>query len=118
MQSEAEKLESQPKNDALDAIIEEKEQELRELDEDVKHAKAFFTDAKTRAKIVRALDQIVAEWKKRKSKCLSALTLLDSASDGTISLKKCLKGDGQMVIESDEATVKEKVRWSFFKIVF
>ena len=52
---------------------------------------------------------MVGEWKKRKSKCLLVLEQLDENSDGTISKVKCLKGDGQIAIESDEGFCKEKV---------
>ena len=34
-------------------------------------------------------------WRKRKRQCIEFISNVEESTDGTISLKKCLKGDGE-----------------------
>ena len=97
-------------NDDLDGVIEGKESALKTLESEITAAKSRAVAAKDRERIERRLAGMVGEWKKRKSLCLQALEALDDASDGVVSKVKCLKGQGQVAVESDEMVKAEALR--------
>lgn len=43
---------------------------------------------------------------------MAGLKTIESASDGAVSSKKCMNGDGQIYIESDERNVKQQLEAS------
>ena len=53
-----------------------------------------------------------AVWRKRKRQCYEFITNMEESTEGTISLKKCLKGEGALEIDSDEAVIKGATTFS------
>jgi len=51
------------------------------------------------------------QWRKRKRLCMEFLITMEESTEGTISAKKCLAGDGQIDIESDESAIKNAIAY-------
>ena len=49
---------------------------------------------------------MTAHWRKRKALCHEFLTVMEELTDGTITRKKALNGDGSLALDSDEQAVK------------
>jgi hypothetical protein len=88
------KLMAEPLNSELDGRIEGLENDITELKSGIVESKKHFVDMKQRGAIESSHAYFVKEWSNRKRKCLDAIEVLESATDGTVSLKKCLKGEG------------------------
>jgi hypothetical protein len=63
-------------------------------------------DEKHVQKVRKEIDNMSAVWRKRKRQCYEFITNMEESTEGTISLKKCLKGEGALEIDSDEAAIK------------
>lgn len=64
----------------------------------------LFEDEKRAKAIKKGIEGMGSIWRKRKRQCIEFVSNMEDATEGTISLKKCLKGDGPIDIDSDEAS--------------
>ena len=62
--------------------------------------------------IKRRIDTMVTHWRKRRRICMDFLFSMEEHTDGTISAKKCLQGDGAIELESDEVVAKRAVEYA------
>lgn len=101
----------QPVNaDTLD-LLETKEAENSRLREEVEEC-AHYKDNSKKCKLMKKkVETMLAQWRRRKRNCLEFLDMMEEATDGTISTKKCISGDGQMDIDSDEAVIKGQIAY-------
>ena len=107
MQQETTKLLSESKNEELDTLLREKEDELNCVKGDLTNAQGFKENASRRKNLKRRVDKMASQWFQRKRKCLDFLDMMEENTEGIVSKKKCLSGKGQIEVESDEACVKQ-----------
>ena len=81
------------------------------------HPNISSTDEKHVKLVKKELESKASVWRKRKRMCTEFLSNMEECTDGTISLKKCLKGDGQIDIDSDETALKGAITFASRKKV-
>ena len=111
MNAETIALLSQPINaDAVD-LLEKAEAEYSDLREEVEACAEFKDNAKHCKALKRKVDVMTAQWRTRKRICLEFFSYMEEQTDGTVSLKKCMSGDGQIDIDSDKAVIKGQIEY-------
>ena len=98
MTAEASKLLSEPTNEELTALFEEMEENVTSLREEVESAQELKGFEKHKVKVNKRVDTMAAQWRKRKRVCMDFLVAMEENTEGSISTKKCLSGDGQIYI--------------------
>ena len=68
-------------------------------------SRQFAGNEKKREQTKKRIRNLADVWWKRRRQCTDFLQGMEDATEGTISVKKCLAGDGQIDIDSDEAVV-------------
>jgi regulator of replication initiation timing len=111
MTLETDKLLSEPTNEELDARLEADETNLAELREQAEAGRKLKVNEKYKQQIKRRIDAMTTVWRKRRRICMDFLIAMEENTDGTVNVKKCLKGDGQIDIDSDEAIVSAAVEY-------
>ena len=101
----------QPTNHVLTERLGELENEVETLAKEVNDAKALTVNESHKKKLKRQIQSMAGHYRKRKQLCCSFLSSLEEVSDGTISKKKCLKGDGPIALDSDETVNKAAIAY-------
>jgi hypothetical protein len=108
----ANQLYSEPTNEEATVRLESEETELRDLQEQLEAARKLKHNEKHKQQVKRAIDYYTTMWRSRKRICLEFLTNMEDLSEGTITRKKCLSGDGPIEMDSDEAVAKAAVEYA------
>ena len=108
----AAQLESEPKNEQLILDVADMEKRLGEMEEAIEESKAHAANEAHVKKVRKEIDAKAAIWRKRKRMCIEFISNMEDCTEGTISLKKCLKGDGQIDIESDESCINGSITFA------
>ena len=66
----------------------------------------FNLDEKLVQKVRKEIENLSAIWRTRKRQCIEFITNMEESTEGAITLKKCLKGEGALEIYCDEAAIK------------
>jgi len=103
--SEASQLESQPKNEELLLEVIDLEKRMGDMNDSLEEARVHASNEKRVKQVKKGIENMTSYWRKRKRQCIEFISIMEEATEGTISLKKCLKGDGPIDIDSDEAAV-------------
>lgn len=101
----AEKLLGEPLNEEVDRMLASEEPALEELKNQVESSRALKVNEKTRAATKKRIGILTAEVRKRRKLCTDGLRRLEDMSEGAISYNACMKGKGQIDVESDEMAV-------------
>lgn len=102
----------EPMNDALVERLSELENDVATLTKEVSDARVLTVNESHKKKLKRRIQSMSGHYRKRKQLCCSFLSSIEDASDGTISKNKCLKGDGQITLDSDETINKAAVAYA------
>lgn len=94
---------TEPTNDELIERLSDLENDVTTLEKKVNDARALTVNESHKNKLKRRIQSMAGHYRKRKQLCCSFLSSLEEISDGTVSKKKCLKGDGQIALDSDES---------------
>jgi hypothetical protein len=97
---------AQPTNAAADTQLEEYESLVQQLSDELSSSQSFISNEKRRKQILKSIECMAANWRSRKRLTLDFITMMEEITDGTISIKKSLAGDGPLDIDSDEAVLK------------
>ena len=108
----AAQLESEPKNEQLILDVADMEKRMGEMKEAIEESKAHAANEAHVKKVRKEIDAKAAVWRKRKRLCIEFISNMEDCTEGTVSLKKCLKGDGQIDIESDEAAINGAITFA------
>jgi len=111
MTVETAKLLSEPTNEEATARLETEEAALAGLKSQVEEGRKLKVNEKHKQQTKRRIDNMATQWRKRRRICMDFLISMEENTDGTISAKKCLAGDGQIEIDSDEAVAKASVEY-------
>lgn len=106
------KLLSEPTNEELTLKLEGEEKLLRDIEEQVGEARKLKVNEKHKEKTKKSIERMAAHWRQRRRLCLEFLTGLEENTEGTVSRSKCLKGDGQIALDSDEVVADAAVRYA------
>lgn len=109
LSSEANVLLSQPTNIDLTSILESLDAEVVDLRSQMEVAYSFKDNEKIRMQIRKKIDVMQAQWRKRKRLCMDFLREMEEITEGSISMKKSLSGDGPIELESDESAIKGSI---------
>lgn len=74
-------------------------------------ARKFKVNEKHRQQLKQRIFVMTAEWRKRRRICMDFLTSMEDSTEGTVNARKCLSGDGQIDIDSDEAVAKHALEF-------
>lgn len=108
----AKELLSQPANEELVVRLDEAEVELLKMTETLEGARQLKVNEKQKEQTKRRIESFTAEWRKRRRLTMDFLFSIEELSEGTISAKKCLSGDGQIEMDSDEVAEKQSVAFA------
>jgi hypothetical protein len=106
MNAQAATLVSEPTNEEASTRLGAEEAELQALNLQLEAARGLKANEKYKLQIKRRIENMASFWRKRKRLTMDFLISMEECTDGVISAKKCLAGDGQIDIESDETAVK------------
>lgn len=106
------KLLAEPTNEELTLRLSAEETFLQELENKVEEARKLKVNEKHKDKTKKRIEQMAAQWRQRRRVCLEFLTTMEENTDGAVSRSKCLKGDGQIIIESDEVVAKAAIDYA------
>jgi hypothetical protein len=108
----ANKLLSEPTNEEVTVILETDEAAITELAGQLESARKLKVNEKHKQKTKKRIQSMAAQWRKRKRLCMDFLIGLEENTDGTVSAKKCLTGDGQIALDSDEVVTKAAIQFA------
>jgi hypothetical protein len=111
------KLLIEPTNDELVELLSDSEKNASLLVEKVDSARELTVNEPHKKKLKRRIQSMAGHYRKRKQLCSSFLSSLEEMSDGAISKTKCLKGDGQIALDSDESINKAAIAYAKSKRV-
>ena len=109
------KLLSEPTNKETDVMIEAEERNINTMKESIESLRTYAVNEITRKKIIKRIDEVSSQWRKRRKICTDFLILMEESTDGTVSMKKCLAGAGQVYLEGDEFAIKEAITSAKYK---
>ena len=110
------KLLSEPTNKEAEDRIAKEDKILADLKASVEESRQYAGNEKKREQTKKRIRELADVWWKRRRMCSDFLQNMEDATEGTISVKKCLAGDGQIDIDSDEAIIAaEKEMWEMRK---
>lgn len=112
MTAEATKLLSEPSNEEASSMLLSKQTALDELLVALEGARKFKVNEKHKIKVKQHIDYMASQWRKRRCICMDFLITMEEVTDGSVSMKKCLAGDGPIDIDSDEAVAKGAVAFA------
>ena len=97
----------EPTNDEVEILLEQQQSDVSFLLEKLEFYKTLEDNRRKRLNTKKNVDKYLLHWKIRRKLCVDFLTMLEECTDGSINVKKCLAGAGQVEIESDESVAKE-----------
>lgn len=111
MNDETNRLLSEPINLELNPALDMLEADVSDLQEKVTASRGLKSNEKLRKTLMKKIDNMAAQWRKRKRITMEFLVMMEDVTEGTVCVKKCMNGDGQMDIDSDEAVVKGQIQF-------
>ena len=105
IQAETKQLLSEPTNVEAEERVNREEKILADLQASVEESRQYAGNEKKREQTKKRVRNLADVWWKRRRQCTDFLQGMEDATEGTISMKKCLAGDGQIDIDSDEAII-------------
>lgn len=106
IQGESIRLQSEPTNEEAVIRLEAEESSLANLIEEVEEARKLKCNEKEKQQMRRRCEYFATCWRKRRRICMDFLISMEESSDGAISVKKCLSGDGQIDVEADDTVIQ------------
>ena len=104
------RLLSEPTNEEAVALLETGEAQALEMKAALEEARKLQVNQQHKVKTKRSIDHLAAHWRIRKRLCMDFLINLEENTDGSVQAKKCLSGDGQIALDSDENVAKAAIR--------
>jgi len=110
--SEASRLSSEPTNEEADRKLETEEEDAKNLEEQLESFRKLRVNEQVRTKTQKKAEYFAIQWRSRKRICMDFLINMEECTDGAVSMKKCLAGDGQIELDSDEVIVKSAIEYA------
>jgi hypothetical protein len=106
---ETSQLLSGPTNEDVVLTLAKEEATMERLDTELERARGLVVREAVVNKVRKKLEVMVKHWRKRRRLCHDFLIMMEDSTEGSISMKKCLKGDGPIKLDSDETVLKFQV---------
>jgi len=103
---ETTRLHSEPTNADASSKLDELSECKNKLEEQLDRIRGLEDNAFYRKQLKKKVTTMAAQWRKRKRLGMDFLVLMEESTEGTVSIKKCFSGDGQIDVDSDEAELK------------
>lgn len=116
MQAKTLKLLSEPTNEEASMLLKQEEATVEKLNQDLDEARKLKVNENYKLKVKRRIENMATMWRKRKRICMDFLIAMEEITDGMISVKKCLAGDGQIEIDSDQVVTAAMVDYTKKKL--
>mmetsp|Transcript_14820 Transcript_14820/g.34417 ORF Transcript_14820/g.34417 Transcript_14820/m.34417 type:complete len:271 (-) Transcript_14820:274-1086(-) len=110
--SQINQLLMEPTNDELEDRLSGLEEAVVILATKVDDAQVLAINESQKKILKRRIQSMAGHYRKRKHICSTFLSTLEEVSDGSISKKKCLLGEGQIALDSDESAHKAAIALS------
>jgi len=110
--SKAIALEIEPTNEDADQLLQLQMDRHDELDSDLAKCRLYPTSSKLRKEVNKKIEILATHWRQRKRMCIDFLRQMEECTDGAVSVKQCLTGDGAIELDSDEIIVKSAVEYA------
>lgn len=110
--SKAIALEAEPTNEYADQLLQLQMDRHDELDSDLAKCRLYPASSKLRKEVNKSIEVFATHWRQRKRMCIDFLRQMEECTDGAVSVKKCLAGDGAIELDSDEIIVKSAVEYA------
>jgi hypothetical protein len=104
-----ERLLSEPTNDHLVSLLAESEMVTAELQTQAENFRKLMVNENDKKDIKKNIARMTKWWRERRKLVVEFLVGLEENTDGQVTLKKCLAGDGPIVLDSDETVAKAAV---------
>eukprot|EP00540_Astrosyne_radiata_P004550 CAMPEP_0116844716 /NCGR_PEP_ID=MMETSP0418-20121206/12854_1 /TAXON_ID=1158023 /ORGANISM="Astrosyne radiata, Strain 13vi08-1A" /LENGTH=283 /DNA_ID=CAMNT_0004475723 /DNA_START=129 /DNA_END=980 /DNA_ORIENTATION=+ len=98
---------SEPTNEDLNTKLAQEEALVESLREKVSESRKLMVNEQHKNKTKRRIVSMCSQWRKRKRLCMDFLIAMEENTDGMVTVKKCLSGDGQIDVESDERAIAD-----------
>ena len=105
IQARTRQLLSEPTNEEAEERQNREDKILADLQASVEESRQYAGNEKKREQTKKRIRNLADIWWKRRRQCTDFLQGMEDATEGTVSVKKCLAGDGQIDIDSDEAII-------------
>lgn len=102
VEKETAQLLSEPTNEDLQSGLSQIEKVVGNLTEEVTEKQKLKVNEQHKKRVTKHIEGMAAQWRKRRRLCMDFLIAMEETSDGNVTVKKCLSGDGQIDIDSDE----------------
>ena len=112
IKKETTSLISEPLNESLDGRLVQMEEELEDLSTKLERLRAYGDNATKRKKTQKSIERMSTLWRKRRRLTMDFLIRMEECTEGTITVKKVLKGDSAIEVESDECHLKGMMAWT------
>lgn len=96
----------EPLNKDLNNMLTTAESKLIDLGEQLDVARQYVVNEKDKEKTKKRIEYFSSFWRKRRKLCLDFLIGFEELTEGAVTAKSCLGGNGPIDIDSDEAIVK------------
>lgn len=106
MTATANQLLAEPTNEDIAALLDSEEICMNDFKQQLENAKGLTVNESHKLQLKRRIEHMASLWRKRKRLTMDFLVNLEESTDGAISAKKCLSGEGQIDLESDEVALK------------
>jgi hypothetical protein len=109
--TETAKLLSEPTNEEATIRLANEQDALGKLKTAVEAARQLKVNEKHKQQVKQRISHMTIMYRQRRKVCFDFLTALEENSEGAITRKKCLGGDGPIDIDADEAYVKQTIEF-------
>jgi hypothetical protein len=106
---EATQLLSEPTNEEIGMRLDNDVSSMKELNDKLLQFRELKVHEASRKKTQKGIEYFASVWRSRKRMCSDFLISMEECTEGSVSMKKCLNGDGQIELDGDEAIVKAVV---------
>ena len=106
MTEQTSKLLSEPTNVDATSDLEIQMDQSEKLREELADCRSLKENSKYREQLQKRVENMTRVWRQRKRMNMDFLFLMEDVTEGTITVKKCMSGDGQIELDSDEAVIK------------
>lgn len=112
MEAETKQLLSEPTNEEAITSLEKQEALLADLMEKLDEARKLKVNESHKRELKARIEHLANVWRKRRRTCIDFLVSMEEWTDGSITAKKSLAGEGHIELESDELVAKGAVEYA------
>jgi hypothetical protein len=105
----SQRLLSEPTSDRVDSLLAESERTATELQMNVENTRKLRINENDKKAIKKDIARMTKWWRERRKVVVEFLVGLEENTEGQVTMKRCLAGDGPITVDSDEGVVKAAI---------